>query len=233
MHIALFILSKVMMALVFICFLFEIYKKVIVKKLRCIEIKEVQVTDICRSMIVYNNLPKIQIVQVVNGINNYNPYKNRIVLKKITQVDLVDLIIATHEVGHYVDICGNSFLNNVAKKSMFFIAINRLVIIPIFLVNFFMNIIFYNKFSLSLSTGVTLFLIINFYIISFIRIITCIPLENRASRIAFKYISKHKLTEKENFVYIRRYYVLAEYSQLIVALAYIILITIIVMVSII
>jgi hypothetical protein len=119
MHVAISNLIKVVIALILIICFIEIYKKMIETKLRHIQIKQINIIEICENIISYHKLPNIQIVQAANEISGYNSNKNRIILKTAKQISLVEVITAAHEVGHYVDISGEGFFAKVASKLAF------------------------------------------------------------------------------------------------------------------
>jgi Zn-dependent membrane protease YugP len=231
MQVVLLTLVATMVVFANVTILLSLYTKKLEKKFKVALLGNILVIDVCNNMIKYYNMPEIQIKQLVHGTNSYIPLKNIITLKKILQNTVANLIVATHEVGHYIDFKGNSFYTKIARKTIFLMSINRLLVIPFFIVNFFYSKIFFPKSSLSLPVWLMCLLTGIFYTASFIRIVTCIPLENNASKIAISYIYDFNLIKEENVVDIKKFYLIAACGQMALTLSYFVLVTVIIMIS--
>jgi len=232
MRVVLLTLVATMVIFAIVTILLSLNTKKLEQKLKKVLFENIVIIDVCNNMIKYHNLPQIQLIQLVNGTNGYQPFKNIITLKKTLKNTLADLIVATHEVGHYIDFKGNSFFAKIARKTIFLVSVNRLFLIPFFIFYFFYSKIFFPKSSLSLPLWLICLLAGVFYIASFIRIVTCIPLENNASKIAISYIDNLNLIKEENVVDIKKFYLIAAWGQMTMALGYFVLITLIIMISI-
>ena len=78
----------------------------------------------------------------VNNINieirkdfQYRPRDNSIGVKSYTSKKCSDVIPSLHEVGHYISLNKNTENLIVFKKSQYLIAINRLIIIPVYIIS--------------------------------------------------------------------------------------------------
>lgn len=232
MRVVLLTMVAIMVLLTIITIVLSLYTKKIENKFKRIQFENVLINDVCKEMIKHSNLPQIQIINLENGPNAYQPFKNIITLKKALTNSLADLVVATHEVGHYINFKEDGFFVKVIRKSTLLTIVNRMLLMPFFIIYFFYSKIFFSQSSLSLDLWVVGVLAAMFYVASFIRIVTCIPLENNASIKAISYIDGLNLIKEENVVDVKRFYLTAAWGQMSLVLNCFFLITIIIIVSI-
>ena len=232
MRVVLLTMVAIMVLLTIITIVLSLYTKKIENKFKNIPFENILINDVCNNMIKYYNLPQIQIIKLVNGRDAYQPSKNIITLKKTLTNTLADLVVATHEVGHYINFKEDGFFTKVVRRSTFLTGVNRIFLMPFFIIYFFYSKILFPQSSLSLHLWVIEILAGMFYVASFIRIVTCIPLENNASLIAISYIDDLNLIKQENSVDVKRFYLIAAWGQMSLVLNCFFLITLIIIISI-
>lgn len=142
--------------------LLQFYLKVIEKRLEKILLKKDDDINICNSMIINYKLSNIEIVQTLGKINAYYPLKNRIILKKSEKSTLASLICATHEVGHYIDFNENKFFTKIARKTAILIGVNRIFLIPFFIICFCLSKVFFPYLELRLPQ-VVIYSLVTFF----------------------------------------------------------------------
>jgi|GEM_PF-5717859 len=140
----------------------------------------------------------------------YHPLKNHISLRGFDNTSAYDIVSGLHEGGHYLSVNRSVGFHKWFSVSQTLIAINRLLVIPIFIFSMYSK--YAGKEYFFLDTTVLTIALIYFLIASLLRIRFGLAEEYYASMIAMGYLKKNF---KSSVVkYARQFYIAAFMSQL-------------------
>lgn len=131
--------------------------------------------------------PQIHIEE--SKMHYYHPQRNSIGIRSFDLSTVYDNVASLHEGGHYLSINQSPERHIVFLISQYVVGINRLIIIPIFLIAAYMTIFEKSSFLLN-ETFLTIALII-FIIASIFRVCVGLPEEYYASKYAMDFIKNN------------------------------------------
>jgi Zn-dependent membrane protease YugP len=177
---------------------------------------------LCKEMIEHYCLPEIIIEEKQKSISSFNPIKKSITIRKNKNISIASIMIALHEGGHYISLqTGNKFAR-WSKRTIWISIINRLFIIP-FLTIYFFTFITCNISDLPFMA--ILILSAFFYAASLNRLITCIPIERDASKIALSFMKYKGYVDESNEALLNKYIILSFLTQFVLSLVWVSIIT--------
>lgn len=142
----------------------------------------------------------------------YRPRDNSIGVRSFKSTKYSDIIQALHEVGHYIEINKSERRFKIFKFCQYVVAINRLIVIPIYVIVGFLELIYEgNNFFLK-SECINGIIFYYFIFASLLKLFIGLTNEVLASRCAFAFIKKNYNTELINLS--RQFYLVCFLQQL-------------------
>lgn len=142
----------------------------------------------------------------------YRPRDNSIGVRSFESTKYSDIIPALHEVGHYIEINKSERRFKILKFCQYVVAINRLIVIPIYVIVGLLELIYKgNNFFLK-SECINGIIFYYFIFASLLKLFIGLTNEVLASRCAFAFIKKNYNTELINLS--RRFYLVCFLQQL-------------------
>lgn len=142
----------------------------------------------------------------------YRPRDNSIGVRSFKSTKYSDIIQALHEVGHYIEINKSERRFKIFKFCQYVVAINRLIVIPIYVIVGFLELIYEgNNFFLK-SECINGIIFYYFIFASLLKLFIGLTNEVLASRCAFAFIKKNYNTEVINLS--RQFYLVCFLQQL-------------------